>query len=72
MSSLKKVGPGVRKATHGIDRGRESIRVPGRLWQAGIFQPLNHVLATDGKRLRAELIELSFRIAGGRGGALWS
>jgi len=69
MSSLKKVVPRVRKAKTPIDRGHETIRVPGRLWQAGIFQPLNHVWATDGKRLRAELIELSFRMAGGRGDA---
>ena len=69
MSSLRKIVPGIRVARKTIDGGQETTRVPGRLWQAGIFQPLNHVLATDGKRLRAELIELTYRLAGGRGDA---
>ncbi len=69
MSSLKEIVPGIRRTKQAVDLGGQATRVPGRLWQMGIFQPLNHVLATDGKRLRAELIELSYRMAGGSGDA---
>ncbi|MFT5299688.1 MAG: geranylgeranyl pyrophosphate synthase [Mariniblastus sp.] len=42
-------------------------RVPRRLWQAGIFDPLNHILQSEGKRLRADLVTLSYQLAGGLG-----
>ena len=69
MSSLKKVAPSIRRTENAIGQDRKTTRVPGRLWRAGLFRPINHVLAKDGKRLRAELIELSYRMAGGRGDA---
>ena len=34
---------------------RKTTRVPGKLWQEGLFQPLKHILQSSGKRLRAEL-----------------
>ncbi|MCH2180234.1 MAG: polyprenyl synthetase family protein [Mariniblastus sp.] len=43
--------------------------VPTRLWQQGIFKPMQHVLAAEGKRLRSDLVEIVYRAAGGRGSA---
>jgi geranylgeranyl pyrophosphate synthase len=67
MSSLKKVVPRIRRNHRATEPEPSCVRAPYRFWQAGIFQPLHHVLATEGKRLRAELIELSYQIAGGSG-----
>lgn len=67
MSSFTELNLRVRNTSVALGTRHEVTRVPGRLWKAGIFDPLNHVLKAEGKRLRAELIELSFRMAGGKG-----
>ena len=67
MSSLRKIAANVRRTETVHDSVKKATRVPVRLWQTGLFQPLNLVLATGGKRLRAELIELTYRMAGGKG-----
>ncbi len=67
MSSLKKIAANIRRTETVLDSETKTTRIPSRLWQAGLFQPLNLVLAADGKRLRAELIELTYRMAGGKG-----
>lgn len=41
--------------------------VPQRLWQSGLFGPLDHVLRSPGKRIRAELVDLAFQLSGGIG-----
>lgn len=69
MASLKNIAPIIRRTEKAMGQERKTTRVPARLWHAGLFQPINHVLAKEGKHLRAELIELSFRMAGGRGKA---
>lgn len=48
-------------------RKKQFPRVPEELWQTGLYKPVNHILQSSGKRLRAELVELSFRLAGGKG-----
>ena len=48
-------------------RRNRLTRVPEGLWQSGLYRPVNHIVQSSGKRLRAELVELSFRLAGGKG-----
>lgn len=67
MSSFAKLKPRVKNTSSALQARRKLTRVPGRLWQAAIFEPLNHVLRAEGKRLRAELVELSYHMAGGKG-----
>lgn len=69
MSILRKIAPGIQQTKRTIERERRSTRVPGRLWSSGLYQPLNHVLSSEGKRIRAELVEFSFQSAGGKGDA---
>ncbi len=54
-------------AAHKTEKPTRVTRVPGRLWQTGLYDPVNHIAQSCGKRLRAELVELSFRLAGGKG-----
>ena len=48
---------------------KSSSQVPDWLWQKGLYGPLDDFLQRQGKRIRAELIELSYRAAGGIGDA---
>ena len=41
--------------------------VSQELWNQGLFDPLNSFLRRPGKRIRAELVEWSYRLAGGTG-----
>lgn len=42
-------------------------RLPDSIWQRAIDEPLQPITSTGGKRIRASLIRLSYRIAGGTG-----
>lgn len=53
--------------TAAVPLDRSAMSVPQRLWQAGMFAPLNYVLQGHGKRIRAELVELAFLCNGGQG-----
>lgn len=67
MSSNAKLNISSPKRSGAVSFGRSESRVPGRLWQAGIYDPLNHIIQSSGKRLRAELVELAYHMAGGKG-----
>ncbi len=67
MSIYSELRPRVKTANSTRKMRTEIPRVPEELWQAGLHQPLNHILQSEGKRLRAELVELSYHLAGGRG-----
>ncbi|MBM98005.1 MAG: hypothetical protein CMJ77_02685 [Planctomycetaceae bacterium] len=67
MSSLNKTALANPGYFNFANSQKRSPRVPGRLWRQGILEPLDHVLAADGKRLRADLVEITFRAAGGLG-----
>ncbi len=67
MSSFTELKPRVKHTSKALRTRQELTGVPGKLWQAAIFNPLNHILQAEGKRLRAELIELSYQMAGGKG-----
>ncbi len=43
--------------------------VPNRLWNQALHNPVNSFLLGHGKRIRAELVGLAFRIGGGQGQA---
>ena len=53
-------------AAHTADDEAHS-RIPGRLWHQGLYGPLEDFVQRKGKRIRADLIELSYRAAGGTG-----
>lgn len=57
---LKNVGNPPPSQSAGAD-------VPQRLWQSGMTGPLDHVLRSPGKRIRAELVGLAFQLSGGIG-----
>ena len=40
---------------------------PKWLWREGLWHPVSGFLQRDGKRIRAELVELAFNLAGGEG-----
>ncbi len=67
MSSMTELKSRVESTSSTPPIPRQLPHVPSRLWQAAIYGPLGHILQAEGKRLRAELIELSYQIAGGKG-----
>ncbi len=64
MSGNTTVMP-IHRLTASENGAVERPAVPGWIMQVGLFDLVRDFLARDGKRIRAELIELSYRLAGG-------
>ncbi len=67
MSSYTIIGPQAAKAAESLPDERANAAAPDWLWELGLLGPLSGFLKRDGKRIRGELIELSFCLTGGNG-----
>ncbi len=67
MSGYTMIAPKAALIAEGLLHKQAEQQAPQWLWQKGLLGPLGNFLQREGKRIRADLVTLSFKMAGGTG-----